>query len=493
MDAFIWGERFFTGLSVVDEQHQRLVELINQYGELSAQHEVTFAQLEPVLDELARYAQTHFADEEALMDGSGVDARFVEHHKQTHLRFLNDVGAMRSAALSGTAQNARALFRFLVHWLASHILGTDMQLARQLARVRQGESAADAYAAEVHDVEKPTQLLLGAVDDLMRVISERNAELTEANRTLEERVALRTAELTSTVERLRATQVQLVETEKLASVGQLASGLAHEINNPLGFVAANLSAFEEHTSALHSVLEVARGVARRLGPEDRDLFDRACDEADLEFVEDDLPALLKETREGVKRVQAIVHDLKDFSNVDAGDVIDVNLASSVEVTLKVLPPRHRDHVTFVTELALTPRVRCQASSVNQALLALVQNAAQAVQDKPGSTGRVTLKTGADETFAWVEILDDGVGMTAQTLAHAFEPFFTTRAPGQGIGLGLTTAYQCAQAHGGKLEATSEPGRGTSMRLMLPLRPVAVDTVRRDFSNAFNTRRYTGAK
>ena len=491
MDALIWNSSFLTGLPTVDEQHERLVRLTNEFGNLVARStEVPRKQLELLVEELAHYAQTHFVDEERLMHASGLDPRFVAVHEGQHARFLRDVGHMHASGFLNAPETTRVLLRFLLHWLAFHILGGDMQLARQVERVAQGESPEAAYVAEAREAEGPAQLLLGALDDLMRVISQRNAELTDANRTLEARVAERTRELQASVETLRATQVQLVESEKLASVGQLASGLAHEINNPLGFISSNLMVLEEHTSALLQVIDIGQSFEPKLPGEARQKLDAARKEADLEFVREDVGQLLVQTREGVRRVEGIVRDLKDFTHVDGSALIEVDLKNAIDATLKILPAKRREGVSLITSFGPVPRIRCQAAQVNHALLNLIQNATQAVQDRADRVGTVTVRTGVEGDSAFVEVADNGVGMAPEVLAHAFEPFFTTRPPGKGTGLGLTTAYNCAQAHGGRLEGRSEPSQGSTFRFWLPLAGAqATDSATSTYSNAFTTRRY----
>jgi two-component system, NtrC family, sensor kinase len=489
MEALTWDASFLTGISTVDVQHEHLVRLINDFGNLTARTvAVPRQELEAVVEELIRYAHTHFVDEEAYMREAGLDPRYQTQHEGQHARFLRDVSHMQAANFLEAAETSQVLFRFLLHWLAFHILGSDMQLARQAERVRRGEAPADALAAEVHEEKGPTQLLLGALDDLMRVVAQRNAELTEANRTLEQRVAERTAELRASIDALRATQVQLLEAEKLASVGQLASGLAHEINNPLAFISSNLKALEDHTAALLEVVDAVQSMAPELPGAARARLEAARDEADLDFVREDLAALLTQTRSGVTRVQAIVRDLKDFSRVDGSSLIDLDVKSAVEAALKVLPAKRREGVALVTDFGLVPRVRCQAAQVNHALLNLVQNATQAVQDRLDHTGTVTVRTGIEGASVFVEVADTGVGMAPEVLAHAFEPFYTTRPPGQGMGLGLSTAYNCAQSHGGRLEARSRVGEGSTFRLVLPLQRRVDEPAK--LTNDFNTRRYT---
>ena len=498
MDALTWSDRFLTGMEGVDDQHHRLVDMINAFGELCSRHaEVPRAELEAVIDELERYTRTHFTDEEALMKRSGIDARFVLTHQRLHGQFLHEVRNMRAADFLGAPETSRVVLRFLLHWLAFHILGTDMQLARQLERVARGESSQDAFAAEVREVEGPAQLLLGALDDLMRVVAQRNTELTEANRTLEARVASRTSELqaaneqlTKTVATLRSTQANLVTTEKLASVGQLASGMAHEINNPLAFISANVSSFEAHAQSLLTVVDCALQLAPGMPAPMRAQLDRACTEADVDFVREDLGQLVSETKEGLRRVQDIVRDLKDFSHVEGGAFSEVDLKGCIESTLKVFPNDRRTGITFTTQFEPMGKVRCQAGPVKQAVLNLLLNATQAIHAKPERTGTITVRTGVEADGGFIEVADSGVGMSPEVVARACEPFFTTRAPGKGTGLGLTTVYNCAQAHTGRLDINSEPGVGSTFRLWLPFEGLRAEQVPVVRGNDFNTRRYS---
>lgn len=149
MDALTWSEKFETGLGAVDEQHRRLVALSNEFGEL-ASHQVAVprARLEEAITELAGYAQIHFAEEEHLMEAAGVDPRFVAAHVGQHIRFLGEVTEMRASNFLDAPDTVRVVFQFLLQWLATHILGSDMQLARQIERLRRGESAAKATPAD---------------------------------------------------------------------------------------------------------------------------------------------------------------------------------------------------------------------------------------------------------------------------------------------------------------------------------------------------------
>ena len=503
MDALTWSSKYLTGVALVDVQHERLVGLINAFGELNAKKaDVPPEELEAVVGELTDYAHTHFVDEEKLMRQARLDPRFLTTHVTQHHRFLRELGRLRSSQfLDGREDASRVLLRFLLHWLAFHILGIDMQMARQMYRVNLGASPAEAYEAEAETTgEGETgKLLLAAVDDLLRVVADRNLTLSEANRTLEQRVVERTSELEAsnaqlkaTVEALRATQARLLESEKLASVGQLASGLAHEINNPLAFVSSNVTSMGGHLDALVRLVDAYAAQEPSLEADARKAVEAIRLDIDYAFLRGDAPQLMLETKEGLKRVQGIVRDLKDFSRVDDGLLAETDFNQSVEATLRMLPLTKRQGVPIVTRPGSVPQVRCNGAQVNQALMNLLVNAIQAVVDRPDHTGTVTVETGVDGDSAYVEVTDEGVGMSSEVLAHAFEPFFTTRPVGKGVGLGLWTAWSCAERHKGRLEAKSTLGVGSTFRLSLPIEgaPAAADGSR---VNPFNARRYEPPK
>ena len=196
MESFRWDKYFETGLTEVDKQHHHLVDVINQFGELLKQSEgVSFDDIEKVFGELSAYAQYHFAEEEALMNQVEIDERHFSHHHQQHVRFLQDVIQMHDDVSPGNLDKAAALLKFLVYWLAYHILGSDQSMAKQIAAIRAGQTPADAFLVEERMKEGAVEPLLHALTGLFQQVSERNRELLELNQTLEARVAERTQEL----------------------------------------------------------------------------------------------------------------------------------------------------------------------------------------------------------------------------------------------------------------------------------------------------------
>lgn len=197
MDAFVWKPCYVTGLMDVDDQHHRLVDVINRFGELVMREDDASASgLETVFGELAEYAKYHFTEEEALMREAGLDPRYLAHHEQSHAMFLDEVTQLHGAAAADNRAAAKSLLQFLTHWLTYHILGSDQFMARQIEAVKSGTPPQDAYHAEAPGKDPAMDTLLTALNGLFEQVSERNRDLVQLNRSLEARVAERTQELT---------------------------------------------------------------------------------------------------------------------------------------------------------------------------------------------------------------------------------------------------------------------------------------------------------
>ena len=184
----------------------------------------------------------------------------------------------------------------------------------------------------------------------------------------------------------------------------------------------------------------------------------------MDFLEEDIPQLVAETREGLDRVKKIVQDLKDFSHVDAKDDWEhANLIKGLQSTLNIVQNEIKYKAAVVKELVALPEVPCLPSQLNQVFMNLLVNAAHAIVDK----GQVTLRSGFDEKSVWVEVSDDGCGMSAEVQSRIFEPFFTTKPVGKGTGLGLSVSYTIVRKHQGNIELRSAPGEGSTFRVVLP--------------------------
>ncbi|MCF8169071.1 MAG: GGDEF domain-containing protein [Rhodoferax sp.] len=203
MQSFEWAPCFVTGLATVDEQHHRLVDVINQFGEMLMQaHGSSAAEIEAVFSELAQYAKVHFSDEEAQMEQANLDLRHIAHHKQEHIQFLQDVTRMHAGLTSGRREEATALLNFLTNWLAYHILGSDQLMAWLTRASAEGRSQEEAYRSYEAGKDPATATLLRAVNRLFTQVSERNRELFELNQTLETKVIERTVALSEANHRL---------------------------------------------------------------------------------------------------------------------------------------------------------------------------------------------------------------------------------------------------------------------------------------------------
>ncbi|WP_334158437.1 PAS domain S-box protein [Oryzomicrobium sp.] len=326
--------------------------------------------------------------------------------------------------------------------------------------------------------------LRNAHAELETLVERRTAQLAQAKQALEEDVAKReaseaelrrrNAELVEVNARLQETQEQLVQSEKLASIGQLAAGVAHEINNPIGYVQSNLTTLERYLGDVHAVLAALDAAAAQLPPEHPAAQEvaRLKQERDFDFLLEDLPDLTAQSQEGIDRVRKIVADLKDFSRLDSGqDWQRADLRQGLDSTLNIVNNEVKYRAEVVRDYGALPEIECLPSQLNQVFLNLLVNAAHAMPD--GERGRITLRTGhsgsdADERV-WVEVADTGRGIAPEHLHRIFDPFFTTKPVGKGTGLGLSLSYGIVQKHHGQILVTSQPGQGTTFRVVLPVR------------------------
>ncbi len=265
--------------------------------------------------------------------------------------------------------------------------------------------------------------------------------------------------------KLEDAQDQLLQSDKLASIGQLAAGVAHEINNPVGFVHSNLGSLKGQVEDLLKVLEAYKRAEPALAGHTEILaeIEQAKAAADLEFMQDDIASLINESLDGISRIKKIVDDLKDFSHVDSADWQHANLEMGLDSTLNIVWNEIKYKAEVLKEYGGLPEIECIASQLNQVFMNLLVNAAHAIEER----GTITLRTGFDENNVWVDIADTGKGIKPEHLKRIYEPFFTTKPVGKGTGLGLSLAYGIVKRHHGRLEVRSELGKGTTFRITLP--------------------------
>lgn len=595
MSLFQWDTSLETGLALVDEQHQRLVDMLNQLGDRigQASRDETLA----LFKGLADYTVYHFSTEERLMAEGNCSPVHFRLHQVEHENFIHTVSQLSEAYAQGEQGILAAMGDYLVHWLANHILGSDREMARllgatppsdlhghaehhqhgqrmldgvlaeqrlslalresqerfrvmadsvpalvwmtgagaerqffnrtwlvfvgmtleqargggwadclhpddrarALAAFQQAFAAQRAYSQEfrlrradgkyrwilengepLRDAEGHFGGMIGSAVD----ISERKraeAMMENARIELERQVAMRTAELSVANRQLQAeveerrqaqeaqqklirqlseTHAHLLQAEKMASIGQLAAGIAHEINNPMGFVNANLGSLRRYLDDLFALLDAYEAALAAPDGAVRALREKL----DVAYLREDSAALLRESLDGVERVRRIVQALREFAQEGGDDWQWADLNTCLENTLAVAANELRSKGEVRKELGAVPKLYCLPAHLGQVFLNVLLNAAQAIEGQ----GVITVRSGSADGYAWVEIADDGKGIPPEHLARVFEPFFTTRAVGQGVGLGLSVAYSVVQKHGGRIDINSEPGHGTKVRVQLPL-------------------------
>jgi two-component system NtrC family sensor kinase len=285
----------------------------------------------------------------------------------------------------------------------------------------------------------------------------------QRNELLQEEVRKRTHELEQHVVELRVTRSQLIQSEKMSSLGRLVAGIAHELNNPINFIYGNVEFLEAHVASLLRLL----GEAQRLVPEGtaRRELEEALEGVDFAFVNEDLTKLLPAIRAGAERAVHIVHGLRTFSHVGTAAFAPCDLRQQIDLALRLVANQAKDRVTVAAEIQPLPLVMCNGPQIGQVVTNLIVNAIDAI---PGRGKVIVRASPGPEATVVIEVEDDGCGIPEAAIGKIFEPFFTTKDVGSGTGLGLSISYGIVQAHRGELEVRSELGRGTTFRIVLPI-------------------------
>ena len=267
------------------------------------------------------------------------------------------------------------------------------------------------------------------------------------------------------IKKLEEAHNQLLQSEKLASIGQLAAGVAHEINNPIGFVNSNLGTLKTYVSDLLRIIDIYESGQHLLAsdPVLQSRIKEACTKVDLNFLREDIETLISESIDGTARVRRIVQDLRDFSRVDSSEWQWADLHAGLESTLNVVRSEIKYKADVVREFGTLPLVECMPSQLNQVFMNMLVNAAQAIPEH----GTITLRSGCADNEVWISITDTGKGIPSELMTKIFDPFFTTKPIGKGTGLGLSVSYGIVDKHGGHIDVQSIPGQGTTFTIWLP--------------------------
>ncbi len=302
------------------------------------------------------------------------------------------------------------------------------------------------------------------------LLRQREEELRRHHAQLEELVQSRTEKLLRTTQELERRQVQLIQSERLASLGQLVSGLAHELNNPLGYLTSNLATLTQYNSVFTRLLRLHRELQDALGP---DLSPGAAEvltriralqqEEDVDYLLTDVDELLHDSREGAQRVKEIIQNLRSFIRDDSGrqQLLDVN--KELSTTLKVLSSELKYRCEVRCDYGEVDPILGNATQLNQVFTNLLLNASQAIAER----GEIHITTAQDSGEVLVSITDTGHGMAPEVISKLFTPFFTTRAPGKGTGLGLSISQDIVSRHQGRIDVRSQPGQGSTFTVRLP--------------------------
>jgi len=308
------------------------------------------------------------------------------------------------------------------------------------------------------------------IRDLQRELKESNQRLTQLNMKLQQT----TQYLQKANREIKEAQSQLLQHEKMASIGQLAAGVAHEINNPIGFIYSNLSVLQDYIADLLSFFKRYRALKKAVQAGQMEAIlsafgelEKVEKEIDLDFIMDDFEKIVRESLDGAERVKVIVQDLKDFSHIDQAEVKYFNINQGLESTLNIVWNEIKYKAKVIKEYGEIPEIRCYPMQLNQVFMNLLVNAAQAIE----KNGLIKIKTFTKRNRIYVQITDNGCGIPKKNLHRIFDPFFTTKEVGKGTGLGLSTAYNIIKKHNGEIRVESKVGKGTRFTIELPIEAV----------------------
>ena len=311
--------------------------------------------------------------------------------------------------------------------------------------------------ASIEEVEKQKKIIENARDEINHTL----IEVDHQKKLIEDK----NTELNKLLFDLREAQQQLVMAEKMASLGQLTAGVAHEINNPINFVSANIKPLKEDLADIVECINRYESVIRENKLEE--LFSgvqQFKNKTDIAFSMKEIQDLLRGIEEGANRTSEIVKGLRNFSRLDQNVVKKANLNEGIESTLTLLHTVYKDRIEIIKDYGDIPEVECLPGQINQVLMNILSNAIQAIAEK----GEIFIKTSEEKSAVKISIRDTGGGMSDETKQKIFDPFFTTKEVGKGTGLGLSISYGIIEKHQGKIEVNSVQGKGTEFIITLPV-------------------------
>jgi two-component system, NtrC family, sensor kinase len=270
---------------------------------------------------------------------------------------------------------------------------------------------------------------------------------------------LENLQLSELQQKITALTAQLLQSEKLATIGQLAAGVAHEINNPIGYIASNMQVLSDYSKNL---IDLVNELASILPDQSRKaLFAKY----DFDYLKDDVPLLVKQSEEGIGRVVGIISDLKDFSHIDEAEFTLADIHQGLQSTLNIVNNEIKYKAEVIKEFGVLPEIECMPAQLNQVFMNLLVNAAQAIDGK----GTLRITTACEGNWVSIAIKDSGKGISTEQREKIFEPFYTTKPKGMGTGLGLSLSQTIIDKHGGRIELESQIDKGSCFSVWLPIR------------------------
>ena len=358
-----------------------------------------------------------------------------------------------------TAHYRQSLFWDSVkHWVQE---GTITEL---VGRRHNGQTFPLELRAAVYQDDRQANFIIILSDISLRKLNER------ALRQAASDLRTRNERLTAALDSLRRTQSQLVQTEKISALGRMVAGIAHEINNPVGFIHGNLSHVRAYTNNLLDLIALYQSHLPDSSPD----IDAAIEDIDLAFLQEDLPDVLRSMHHGVERIRAIVEGLRTFSRLDESSLKTVDLHESLDSTLLLLEYSLRaSDIQLIRDYDTLPPVECFIGNLNQVFFNIISNAIEALDGMKGVRSPLVLMVSTEylgDSSVIIKVQDNGTGISAGNLNHIFDPFYTTKPVGEGTGLGLSVSYQIVvDEHHGQLTVDSEPGESTTFTIKIPCR------------------------
>ncbi len=305
----------------------------------------------------------------------------------------------------------------------------------------------------------------------LEILKENEKIVKEQNTMLESRVQARTEELSETLHHLKETQSQLVSAEKMASLGQLTAGIAHEINNPINFVMSNITPLKRDIKDVFFVLSKYGELTEESNLKEKlKEINNLKEELDTNYLVEEIDSLLGGIHDGASRTAEIVKGMKNFSRLDEFDLKKANINEGLDMTLTILGNVINSKIKVIKTLGNLPEIECSPGKINQVFMNIISNAAQAITEQKTkiNNGLIEINSTLAGDNIIINIKDNGIGMSANTRKHIFEPFFTTKEVGIGTGLGLSIAYSIIKSHNGEIRVESEEGKGSLFSIVLPI-------------------------